>query len=54
MTTEGIIQGQLVKTLDKQETLKTLRTWRYESDSPTEADLLTDLIHLIEEGTLDG
>lgn len=52
--TEGIIAGQLVTTLDKQETLKTLRQWRYESDSPEEADLLTDLIHKIEQGELDG
>lgn len=54
MTTEGIINGQLVTTLDKRETLKTLRQWRYESNEPAEADVLTDLIHRIEEGALDG
>lgn len=54
MVTPGIIEGQLVATLSKSETLKTLRQWRYESDSPEEADLLTDLIHRIEEGALDG
>lgn len=54
MVTDGIVQGQLVSTLSKRETLKTLRQWRYESNSPEEADLLTDLIHEVESGSLDG
>lgn len=54
MTSDGFINGHLVKTLDKAETLKTLRQWRYESNSPEEADLLTDLIHEVESGNLDG
>lgn len=54
MTTEGIIAGQLVTTVDKKELVKTLRQWRYESNSPEEADLLTDLIHEVESGNLDG
>ena len=54
MVTQGIIESQLVKTVDKQELLKTLRQWRWESDSPEEADLLTDLIHEVDSGNLDG
>lgn len=54
MTTDGIIQGQLVKTVDKAELLKTLRQWRYDSNSSEEADLITDLVHLVETGELDG
>ena len=54
MVTDGIVQGQLVKTLSKRETLITLRDWRKEARSGEEADVLTDLIHLIEEGELDG
>jgi len=54
MTSDGFINAHLVATLDKKLVLKTLRQWRYESDSPEEADLLTDLIHEIESGELDG
>ena len=54
MVSDGFVQGHLVATLSKKEVLKTLRQWRYDSNSPEEADILTDLIHSVEEGELDG
>lgn len=58
--TEGIAlsntfyEQNLVKTLDKKETLLTLRQWRYEATSNIEADLIADMIKLVESGDLDG
>lgn len=43
-----------IKTLDKKETLATLRVWRNESKEKLEVDLINDLIRLIESGELDG
>lgn len=43
-----------IKTLDKRETVATLRQWRKESTNKIEVDLINDMIHLIESGELDG
>lgn len=48
------VQRHLVKTVDKAELLATLRTWRTESQSSVEADLLRDLIEEVDSGELDG
>ncbi|AHL18575.1 hypothetical protein ISF9_105 [Microbacterium phage vB_MoxS-ISF9] len=50
----NFIKRHLVKTVDKKELLATLRTWREESDSSVEADLLRDLIEEVDSGALDG
>lgn len=54
MTTESLVNAHLVRTLDKKETLATLRQWRFDSNHPEVADVLTDLIHEVESGELDG
>ena len=50
----SFIQRHLVKTVDKKELLATLRTWREESESGVEVDLLRDLIEEVDSGALDG
>ena len=54
MTTEGIVRASLIRTIDKPETLATLRQWRYDSKDGTEVALITDLIALSDSGDLDG
>lgn len=48
------IELQLVKSLDKNEVLATMREWRAESKEKVEVDLLNELIQRIESGELDG
>ena len=50
----NFIKRHLVKTVDKKELLSTLRTWREESESGVEVDLLRDLIEEVDSGALDG
>ena len=50
----NFIKRHLVKTVDKKELLATLRTWREESESGVEVDLLRDLIEEVDSGALDG
>ena len=54
MTSQSIVQSNLIATLDKREVLETLKQWRYESKEKLEADLLNDLIREILSGELDG
>lgn len=50
----NFINRHLVSTLDKKETLATLRVWRKDCRDHKEADLLGDLIKLVDSGELDG
>lgn len=57
MTTEAevkFVHRHLIGTVDKRELLATLRTWRAESKDAREADLLGDLIKLVDSGEIDG
>jgi len=57
MTTDAevnFVTRYLIGTVDKKELLATLRQWREESKSASDADLITDLIALIDSGELDG
>ena len=54
MTAPTIIQSSLIKTLDKAETLATLRQWRYDSTNSVEIEVITDFMRLINTGDLDG
>lgn len=48
------VDRHLISTLDKKETLATLRTWRDESQNKDEATVLGDFIKLVASGELDG
>lgn len=49
-----LIEGALVKTMDKKAFLKRLRDIRRESVDPVEADLLHELIREVASGDYDG
>lgn len=57
MTTDAevnFVHRHLIGTVDKKELLATMREWRAETKEPREADLLGELIALVDSGDLDG
>ena len=49
-----LVEGALVKTMDKRAFLKRLRNIRRDSVDPVEADLLHELIREVASGDYDG
>lgn len=54
MVTPGIIEAELVTTLDKRELVATLKVWRGEATNKDEADVIVELLQRITSGEFDG
>lgn len=57
MTIEGDIkhvEGNLIATLSKKDTVEMLKEWRAESTNQVEGSLITEILEVIREGGLDG
>lgn len=57
MTIEGDIkhvEGNLISTLSKKDTVDMLKEWRSETTNQVEGALITEILEVIREGGLDG
>lgn len=57
MTIQGDIkhvEGNLIATLSKKDTVEMLKDWRHETTNQVEGALLTEILEVIREGGLDG
>jgi len=57
LTIEGDIkhvEGNLISTLSKKDTVDMLKEWRSETTNQVEGALITEILEVIREGGLDG